>query len=279
MNMASDPIPAIAESEATGDTAVLFADIRESLGVPVVNLIFRHLATFPQALPWSWQTLKPLYLDGTIDAQAELLRESLSFSLVTGISRQSLSDAGLSRSDMETIRMILRSYERSNALNLVAFSALLAKLNGEKTSEPLTNTIAPATNTVRGQMPKPLTLAEMDDQTRAMTLHLAGLGGADAIMPTMYRHLAHWPSYLSILDELLTPLDQQQILQASIKTLIADATNRGRQISVGLAQAAIDLEPSHRAALVGAIENFLEGVIAKMVVVVGVIKEGMPAND
>ena len=38
--------------------AAIFADIRETLGVEVVNLIWRHLATIPGALlKMEWSTL------------------------------------------------------------------------------------------------------------------------------------------------------------------------------------------------------------------------------
>lgn len=61
----SDPLPAITETAATGETAVIFADIREVLGVDVVDLIWRHLATIDGALPWAWSALRPLHV-GTI---------------------------------------------------------------------------------------------------------------------------------------------------------------------------------------------------------------------
>ena len=60
----SDPFPAIAEAAATGETAELFADIRATVGVRVVNLVWRHLATLDGALPWAWAAVKPLYLHG-----------------------------------------------------------------------------------------------------------------------------------------------------------------------------------------------------------------------
>ena len=41
----SDPFPAVVEAAATGETADLFADIRATIGVRVVNLVWRHLAT------------------------------------------------------------------------------------------------------------------------------------------------------------------------------------------------------------------------------------------
>jgi len=266
MNSAADPLPAIAESDATGDTAILFDDIRQTLAVPVVNLIFRRLATFPQALPWCWQTLKPLYVDGTIDRQADALRESLVFPVGQAISHESLANADLSRDDLQTIRMILRSYERSNAMNLVAFSALLAKLKVKPVG-------------VQGDMPKPLALSEMNKQTRSLALHLASIGGEDPIMPTMYRHLAHWPSYLLLISDLLTPMQEQQMLGAAIKAVVSDGHQRATRITGGLGQSDVKLDATVRAEVTQTIEAFLEGVIAKMIVVVGVIKKGMPRDD
>ncbi|MGB1006333.1 MAG: hypothetical protein ACPGVX_04115, partial [Thalassobaculaceae bacterium] len=64
--MAADPIAAIPEAEATGDTAALFADIRATLGLPVVNLVWRHLATIPGGLPWTWDQVKPFYVSGAV---------------------------------------------------------------------------------------------------------------------------------------------------------------------------------------------------------------------
>ena len=53
----SDPVPAISESEATGLIAQIYADIRSVNRVSAVNLIWRHLATIPGALPWVWTTI------------------------------------------------------------------------------------------------------------------------------------------------------------------------------------------------------------------------------
>jgi hypothetical protein len=45
-----DLIDAVPESEAAGETARVFAELRGTLNVPFVNLIWRHLATIPRAL-------------------------------------------------------------------------------------------------------------------------------------------------------------------------------------------------------------------------------------
>jgi hypothetical protein len=70
---ASDPVPAVTEAAASGEIAAIFADIRRVLGVEVVNLVWRHLATIPDALPWTWGMLRPLYVNGTIAAEAAAL--------------------------------------------------------------------------------------------------------------------------------------------------------------------------------------------------------------
>jgi hypothetical protein len=48
----NDPVLAISEELATGATAEIFADIRHTLDVEMVNLIWRHLATIPGSLAW-----------------------------------------------------------------------------------------------------------------------------------------------------------------------------------------------------------------------------------
>ena len=73
--MAADPIPAVREDAATGATAAIFADLRATLGVPFVNLIWRHLATMPGMLEWTWALVKPLQAsDGIVARGGHALR-------------------------------------------------------------------------------------------------------------------------------------------------------------------------------------------------------------
>ena len=132
-----DPVPAIAEIDACGDTAELFADIGATLGVPVVNLVWRHLATIPGALPWAWTSLKPLYESTAIASEAETLSAAIDLPPYiaehTALSMPTLTAAGLSGPDLDRITMILRSYERSNAMNIIAVDTLRSCLeSGDK---------------------------------------------------------------------------------------------------------------------------------------------------
>ncbi len=50
-----ESVPSVLESEARGEIADIYADIRKVLGTSVVNLIWRNLATMPGGrLIWRW---------------------------------------------------------------------------------------------------------------------------------------------------------------------------------------------------------------------------------
>jgi hypothetical protein len=130
MTVSSDPVVAIVEADAAGETAALFADIRATLGVEVVNLIWRHLATMPGALEWVWGELKPLY-QGAALAHADEVRRSLLLPAVTAFSDDTLTAAGIGAPDRKSIEAILDNYYHTNALALVALSSLLARFDGD----------------------------------------------------------------------------------------------------------------------------------------------------
>ena len=100
----SDPVPAITEAAATGETAAIFADIRNVLGVDVVNLIWRHLATIDGALPWAWGTLRPLYADGSVGNEAQALRAALMLPPASPIPAEVFAGLGLRPHDLTDIR-------------------------------------------------------------------------------------------------------------------------------------------------------------------------------
>ncbi len=119
-----ESVPSILESEATGQVAEIYADIRQVLGTSIVNLIWRNLATIPGVLEWTWITAKPLYL-GPAPAYAEAVRRAIDLPVVPSFSHDTLAAAGLSNDDVARIRDILDSYHYTNALALVALSALV----------------------------------------------------------------------------------------------------------------------------------------------------------
>ena len=278
-NPSGDPVPAIAEAEASGEIADLYEDIRATLGVPVVNLIWRHLAVFPGALSWAWTSLRPLYASGAITAQAGALRAGLDVPHLPGLSAPALAAAGLSRGDLARIRMIQTSYERSNALNIIALGALLARLDGIPISAraPVPH-LSDDPQPVAGEMPLLLTLDAMTTDVRALVEDLNRIGGRDEILASMYRHLAHWPVYLALLHTLLAPFAADGRLEPLIKGVITEGRARAAQIAPGLAHPEAALRPSAEADVHAALTQFIDEPIGKMITIVPLIQNALPVE-
>jgi len=90
----AESVPSILESEARGEIADIYADIRKVLGTSVVNLIWRNLATMPGALEWTWSTVRPLYL-GDAPLHAEAVRQMIALPEWPGFSTDTLAAAGV----------------------------------------------------------------------------------------------------------------------------------------------------------------------------------------
>jgi hypothetical protein len=263
----SDPVPAITEAAATGETAAIFADIRQVLEVDVVNLIWRHLATIDGALPWAWGTLRPLYVDGSLRGQAMALRGELTLPPTLAVPVEVFAGLGLRPDDMTAIRDILAAYDHTNGMAVVALSALRGRLDGHaprdtQAAEPRAVPAVPQT-----KLPKLLDLTQMQDETAALVTALNGLGTRrpGAVLASMYRHLAHWPPYLSFAWLALAPLDSDGRLATVIQQVQDAVSVRGEGLLVRLATS--PPPPAQAAAISAAIEPFAGDLIVKMLVI------------
>ena len=277
----TDPVKAITEDEASGEIARIYRDIRESLGVPVVNLIWRHLATVPGALPWAWDSLKPLYVSGAITEAAVLLRASLRTDQNLVFSSSTLKSVSLSPDDLRSITVVLNSYERSNSLNLIALNALLAKIDGVEIQERdrLPRVAIDEKSVVHGEMPELLALANMEAEVRDLVEELNQIGGRSDIMHSMYRHLAHWPQYLALLHVLVKTIETESGLESQIVNTIGKARTAAVQL---LPQLANDVEPLTAASELEvreALPRFIEGTLGKMTTIIQLVSAAMPSTE
>jgi len=276
----TDPVTAITEDQASGEIAQLYEDIRRSLGVPVVNLIWRHLATIPGALPWAWNSLKPLYASGAITNAAVSLRSSLRPESNLGISSSTLKSVSLSSDDLRSITVVLNSYERSNSLNLIALNALLAKIDGveDHTQDGLAQVTADD-GLVHGEMPELLVLSNMEASVRELVEDLSRIGGRSDILPSMYRHLAHWPQYLGLLHVLLKTIETESGLESQIVNTIEETRAAAVQLLPQLANDVEPLSPETELQVRDALSRFIEGTLGKMTTIIQLVSAAMPTAE
>jgi hypothetical protein len=268
----SDPVPAVTEAGATGEIADIFADIRHVYQVGVVNLVWRHLATFPGALPWVWQSVKPVYVDSTIKREVAALRASIALPDVPMFPAAALAAVGLSERDVEQIRAVLAAYDRTNAMALIALSAVDCKIagtGGEHDSVVAERTEASASSQAKLILPSLLSLAEMSPETAELVVTMNRLGAQrDApILASMYRHLAHWPPYLALAWTMIAPLDADARLDDAILDVLVKARAFGRRVVARFPTPSATLAHAVRADVGHALDRFTSDLIPRMVVI------------
>ena len=271
--MTTDPVVAVTEQNAEGQVAEIYQDIRATLGVPVVNLIWRHLATFPGALEWSWASVKPLYEENIIHAEASALRRKISVPVDVGLSPLHLKSSGLTEDDIYSIKVVLDSYHKSNAMNLISLSSLLAKLNGKSSNSANYIDLLDSVESkgVDGRMPELIPLNSMPESIRNLVMDINKIGGREQILPSMYRHLANWPQFLALISLLLLPYEKKGTLESHIESSINEAHIRGVQITGRLAVPDFFISDVVESQTKDALEKFTKGPLGKMTAVVSII--------
>jgi hypothetical protein len=247
----SDPFPAIAESAATGETADLFADIRATVGVRVVNLVWRHLATLEGALPWAWRGVKPLYVRGLVDRAVVDFRRAMT---LPGL-------GSLAGPEPASVDAVLASYDHSNSVNLLALGALVAWLRGDVASDgtPEQGARLPAPDI---DLPPLLSEADVSTETWQCVLRLNRFGDRPEplILASMYRHLAHAPAFLQRLEAALSPVQADGSLDRAI---LANRRAADRQARL-LARAISAGPPASAERIEASVAAFVEHAIGKM---------------
>lgn len=108
----NDPFSAVTEATATGEIADLFADIRTTVGVRVVNLVWRHLATLEGALPWAWSAVKLALPAGNGRRSRHPVSEGMILPRLEGVAGDQPA----------SVDAVLASYDHSNTINLFSLA-------------------------------------------------------------------------------------------------------------------------------------------------------------
>ncbi len=215
-------LPEIQESEASGDLAALYRRIKRIQGAPVVNFIWRHLATVEGGLPWAW-TVAEAALPRIAGAIGPLLAEA-----DRCLERFGVGEETKLRLAPDDAADTVRAYERGNSWNVLAMTVLTAVRGGAHLaeSEGAVEAMAP----VAGSVPPLPRYDSLDAQLRECVDRLGAAGPAahSGVRPSLWVHLGLWPELLRQADEVLTPVlaspgfrDAHRALLARTVTLLA----------------------------------------------------------
>ena len=272
---ASDPIPAVVESDATGDIKNIFDDIKNVTGVDVVNLVWRHLATTQNALPYLWGVLRPVYESGFINHQAVEFQSQLVLPNLPKFKDEILFASGIDNLGKLTINNILVSYNRTNTINLIALQAALITLTGAEdvTLEP-THKKAASVNLLPMQ-PLPA-ISDLNSTTISLVEGLNSLGEEDGtIIASMYRHLAYWPNYLALVKIALEPIASSGELKRAIDKSREQSAKKALSLSKFLAPFPPSISSSCSYEIKSVLELFTRHPLSKMVVICGMLMEAL----
>lgn len=199
-----DPVSVTDEATASGRTAEIFEDIRVTMCIPILTSIWRALASWDDCLERTWSNVKPIYVSRLPELILPEFLSQIALSTPQFKIEERVSTANLSRTDLLDIQQIVNAYNRSNTLNLLALAAYITPASE---GAPL---VLDASFQNQTSIPlKPLLpRLEITDQNWRHVCEANTLGtgvtsnvSSSQHVATLWRHLAYWPSFLSLIYE------------------------------------------------------------------------------
>lgn len=119
----------VSETDAKGETARIFADLKETLGIPHVSMVFRVLASLPRFFPLFWKAARPMLQTGEFFSSAEQIRADAHHRMQTRFTvpnlRGKLMEMGFSTGAQEEVKDVVELYEYVNPVLLLNLAALM----------------------------------------------------------------------------------------------------------------------------------------------------------
>ncbi len=266
-------LPELAECNATGEKAEIYVEMKRLGGVPMVALIFRHLATLPGGLEWAWAAIEPAWRTGRLQEAAWRIAREAPLAPIAAMPRPVLRALGVDDAGEHEIHDVLDAYNRANPENMLSVLCLLRLLSGAATSATLEprDWIPP---------PTPQSLVAMTDM-RTMPRELSDLldlvaapmePGEPRVVQSLYRHFGHRPAFLALVVTLL----RQRFDDGSIDRAV-HAIRNTMSVEADKLAACLTAPPAPHPGIELACRQFGGAVIPQMIVVGRLLEEALPA--
>jgi hypothetical protein len=218
------PSEEISEEDAQGQVKAVYKDIKQTLRVPLVNLVFRVLANHPDYLQLAWRQLKPNIQTVFFEQQADAIRARA----VDGVASMSVRTA----EQDPAIGEVLNVFHYVNPKLLLAVAALRTASNGELPR--LEEIPAEARRQIVPGIPGGVPSVPMVDpdaaspEVRAIFEDILTTLNLNSVNSD-YRALAHYPDYFTRAWDALKPMatsPDYQRLHVDLRRIAEEAVLR-----------------------------------------------------
>ena len=199
--MSDGPVE-IPESEATGTVRELYDDMKATMNIGMINLIYRRMATADGLLEWVWDAVRPVLASGDVERAALLLESGLDWPSMPEIPAPALPLLGLGSPEIDTLIRVLDDYNRGNSLNLFLLTAFAERLKSGGSWEEVPDATVDVLSAKPQDLPPIVAMSDMSKETASLVRVLsAPISLANKPMiPSLFRHLARWPGYLALVS-------------------------------------------------------------------------------
>lgn len=119
----------VAEGEAKGEIAQIYLDLKDTLGIPHVSMVFRILASYPKFFSLFWKCARPMLQTGEFFTAAEQIRAQGYNQVKSGFSvpdlHARLTELEFTERAQEEVQDVVNLYEYINPVLLLVMAALI----------------------------------------------------------------------------------------------------------------------------------------------------------
>ncbi len=186
------------EHSATGWQRGVYDDIKHTFRAPIVNWIFRTtMANDPEFLRYAWGQVKPVFETRAFARLTVTYRDAVLSALDVSTYRR--VDVGVSPSAYRELRGQVATYDVVAPRLAVFFEVMDRGLHDDLSpaaADDRASTAPCPADLDRDRGLSPTLLDEMPSDLAATTERIRDFHGLGPQMPSIYRTLAQWPSYL-----------------------------------------------------------------------------------
>ncbi len=231
----------VREADADGHLREIYADIKQSLGVPHVNIIFQAYAVYPQFLEQHWAAVKPIlatqeFFDMSDRLGAEAYTRMHNYfaipDLCVRMAAQDLS-SGARKELTNTVELF---HYNNPPLLLLA----VGQLQAFEAPTGRARVARPADHPVFADRPSVINEEDASPQIRKVYEDIRRTLGLPFVN-TDYRAFARWPDFLCAFWEVLKPIVESPVYHESQTGMRESAWNLARELPVALELSASQL--------------------------------------